>query len=309
MKIERLLKLLFYLLNNQRVTINDLMNYLEVSRRTIFRDLDTLTLAGFPIITFQGAGGGIELMEGYKYDKSILDDEDFSNVLTALNSLKNLGDDQKVEYLINRIVPKELKENFEESDVIVDLSSWFRVDDSQNLFLDLRNAVNNHSFVKIEYHSASKYTTRTIEPYKLIFKQNDWYLLAYCMTRKDYRLFKLNRISFYNISEKSFIPKKVPRELLSFKMPSKAPITYEDNKKYQVVLEYDKNDKGFLIDILGAMNFKDSKDKHYIIFDTYALDWAEHIVISLEDKVTVLEPESLRINVANKILNMSKKYQ
>lgn len=309
MKIERLLKLLFYLLNNKRVKIVDLSNYLDVSRRTIFRDIDTLTLAGFPIITHQGHGGGVELMDGYKFDKSILSEADISNVMVALNGLKNLGDNQKLEYLINKIVPKNHETSINDSDIYIDLSSWFVKDDSQELLLDIRKAINEHFFVEIDYHSASSYSKRTIEPYKLIFKYDDWYLLAYCMKRFAFRVFKLNRISAYSIEEKNFVPKAITEKEINIAIPNKQSILNKEHEKYEIVLEFDLKEKEFIIGVLGAMNISERNQKGMIMFESYSLDWVEHIVISLEDKVKVIEPLQLREQVVQKIEKMSKIYK
>lgn len=308
MKIERLLRMLFYLLNNKRVTIKDLSDYLDVSRRTIFRDLDTLTLAGFPIITHQGYGGGVELMEGYKFDRSILSEADISNVLVALNSLKNLGDNQKLEYLINKIVPQSQESSIYESDIYIDLASWFAKDDSQELLLDIRNAIKNNTFIEIDYHSASAYSKRIVEPYKLIFKYDDWYLLAYCMKRLTFRIFKLNRISDCTVLEKHFVPKTVTKDDMNLSMPLKKYKDNGDSNKHTVILEFELKDKEFLISVLGARNFTEKENKGYITFESYSLDWAEHNIISLEDKVKVIQPEILKKRVKTKINNMTKIY-
>lgn len=309
MKVERLLKLLFYLLNNKRIKINDLSDYLGVSRRTIFRDLDTLTLAGFPIVTHQGHGGGVELMEGYKFNKSILSEADISNILVALNSLKNLGDNQKLEYLINKIVPQDHESSLYDSDIYIDLSSWFAKDDSQELLLDIRKAIKDNSFIQIDYHSASSYSQRVIEPYKLIFKYDDWYLLAYCMERSAFRIFKLNRISDYLVLQKHFIPKSITERDVNIALPKRKFSPSTDNQKYTVILEFDLKDKEFLISVLGARDISEKGKKGIITFETYSLDWTEHNIISLEDKVKVIEPVKLKHRIIKKIKRMTQIYQ
>ena len=59
MKIDRLLGILNILVNTDRITIKELAERFEVSKRTIFRDLDTLNKAGIPIVTYSGIGGGV----------------------------------------------------------------------------------------------------------------------------------------------------------------------------------------------------------------------------------------------------------
>lgn len=66
MKIDRLLGILSVLANTERITIQELAERFEVSKRTIFRDLDTLNQSGVPIVTYSGIGGGVAIVEGYK---------------------------------------------------------------------------------------------------------------------------------------------------------------------------------------------------------------------------------------------------
>ena len=72
MKIDRLIGILSILLQEDKVTAPELAEKFEVSRRTINRDIEDLCKAGIPIITFPGAGGGISIMDGYKFDRTIL---------------------------------------------------------------------------------------------------------------------------------------------------------------------------------------------------------------------------------------------
>ena len=71
MKISRLLGILNVLVNKDRVTVKELAERFEVSKRTIFRDLDTLNEAGIPIVSYSGIGGVVSVIEGYKYNKSL----------------------------------------------------------------------------------------------------------------------------------------------------------------------------------------------------------------------------------------------
>ena len=198
MKLYRLLHLMNILVNNDKVTIKQLSEKLEVSRRTIYRDLETLTMAGFPIVSYPGYDGGITVAEGYKLDKCLLSLEDWENILTGLNTIKTMGDTEKIEYLIGKIAPKNIETINQQSDIVIDLSQWYD-DDTQDLIIGIRNAIGNKQLVSIEYISKISSTVRTIEPYKLVFKERDWYIYAYCLLRMDFRLFKLNRISAYEI--------------------------------------------------------------------------------------------------------------
>lgn len=76
MQIERLVRMIFYIVSHKQVTARELADYFEVSTRTIYRDMNTLTLSGIPVISKKGTGGGISLMDGYALNKSFLTAEE-----------------------------------------------------------------------------------------------------------------------------------------------------------------------------------------------------------------------------------------
>ena len=126
MKIERLLGLLCILVSTDKITVQELANRFEVSKRTIFRDLETLNCAGIPIVSYPGIGGGVAIVESYKVDKKVLSTDDTKKIFTALNGLKSIDGDTSVTNLIAKLVPEKETAIFSQSDYVIDLSSWFR---------------------------------------------------------------------------------------------------------------------------------------------------------------------------------------
>ena len=296
MKLYRLLHLMNILVNNDKVTIKQLSEKLEVSRRTIYRDLETLTMAGFPILSYPGYDGGITVAEGYKLDKCLLSLEDWENILTGLNTIKTMGDTEKIEYLIGKIAPKNIETINQQSDIVIDLSQWYD-DEAQDLIVGIRNAISNKQLVSIEYISKMSSTVRTIEPYKLVFKERDWYVYAYCLLRMDFRLFKLNRISAYEITTDYFVPRQVTVPSFALK------------NEYRIALEFALENKEFLLQALGALNFKITDNKGIIDFITTNLDYMVNLIISLQDKVKVVSPPILQERVLQTINKMKKIYE
>lgn len=307
MKLYRLLHLMNLLVNSDKTTIKKLSEELEVSRRTIYRDLETLTMAGFPIVSYAGYGGGITIADGYKFDKCLLSNEDWENILIGLNTIKTMGDTEKIEYLIGKIAPKNIEAINEQSDIIIDMAQWYN-DDTQELIIRIRSAINNKSVIYIEYQTKSSSTKRKVEPYKLIFKEREWYLYAYCLLREDFRLFKINRISFYKILPDNFIPKKVVIPSLEIDDSKKIYVDEAPNK-YHIILEFELQDKEFLIEALGALNFKIIDNKGIIDFQTSNLDYTVNMVISLQNKVKVISPDLLYERVMNIIDKMKNLYE
>ena len=116
MRIQRLIGLLCVLADVDKITVQELADRFEVSKRTIFRDLDTLNLAGIPIISYPGIGGGISVIEGYKIDKKILSTDDTRKIFTALKGLKSIDNDISVNSLIAKLLPEEEADIFSQSE-------------------------------------------------------------------------------------------------------------------------------------------------------------------------------------------------
>lgn len=91
MKIDRLIGILSILLQEEKVTAPKLAEKFEVSRRTINRDIEDLCKAGIPVVTSQGTGGGISIMDGYKLDRTILSSKDMQMILAGLRSLDSVS--------------------------------------------------------------------------------------------------------------------------------------------------------------------------------------------------------------------------
>lgn len=103
MKTDRLLGILTVLLRQDKTTARELAEKFEVSKRTIVRDVQALCLAGFPVLTEQGAGGGISLMEGFTLDRTLLTAKELRAVLTGLKSLDSVSGDNKYRTLMQKL--------------------------------------------------------------------------------------------------------------------------------------------------------------------------------------------------------------
>ena len=105
MKTERLYAITLYLLNHGRTSAAELADYFEVSTRTIQRDIDSLCLAGIPVIATAGAMGGYELSDRYQLDKNFATPKDYACLLTALHGLISATCDPKAKQLLEKVLP------------------------------------------------------------------------------------------------------------------------------------------------------------------------------------------------------------
>ena len=209
MKNDRLFQILYLLLEKGTITAPELSRALEVSVRTIYRDIDALSLAGVPVYATQGKNGGVSLLPNYAFDKALLTDEEQNQILFAIQSLRAV--DQPVDALLSKLGGLFQKQNA--SWIEVDFSRWGMGSTDNVRFERLKTALLSRRALEIVYCSTSGETNRrVILPVKLIFKDKSWYLHAYCRMQEDYRLFKVSRIVEMTVLDERFgeLPDELP---------------------------------------------------------------------------------------------------
>lgn len=313
MKIERLLGLLSILANTDKITVQELADRFEVSRRTIFRDLDTLNCAGIPIVSYPGKGGGVSILEGYKLNKNILSTGDAERIFTGLNALKSIDGDNSVTSLIAKLVPEKETDAFSHSDYVIDLSPWFSDSIVSEKISRLHCAICECRLVRLEYIARNSRSVRTVEPHKLVFKQSNWYLYGFCLERNNFRLFKVRRIVFFEVLEESFQIR--PIEKIEFGKNYGTELFSQKNQSelFEVILEYDASDEFDLADKIDASFFrrpiKGKADSGQISFQVSNLEWAADVVFSLLDKVHIIYPPKLQEEVKRRLDKINFHYK
>ena len=225
MKLDRLVSIIVLLLRKERVQARELAEIFEVSVRTILRDIEAINLAGIPIVTYQGANGGIGIAEGYRLDKSVLTEDDMSTIISALRGIDGTIPDSRhgilMEKLRNALPSSQLEAlDAKVQQLIIDLSPWGLNELLKYSVTCIRKAIENHNEIEFEYiDSTGKRTNRRVEPYTLVLKGQKWYLYAWYHTRQDFRLFKLSRMRELEVTTAVYQPKKVSMERLDWEDP------------------------------------------------------------------------------------------
>lgn len=313
MKTDRLLGLLSILANTDKITAQELANRFEVSKRTIFRDLDTLSRAGIPIFSYSGIGGGVSIMDGYKLKNQVLSTDDIKKIFTALNGLKSVNNDDSIKSLIAKLVPENETAVFSQSDYVIDLSSWFSDSTTHEKAIKLHQAISQQKCVRLEYISKKSRQVRLIEPHKLVFKQSYWYIYAFCQERNDFRLFKLNRIVSLEILETQFQLRQVNN--IEFGKNYGENLFSADPKAdfIEVVLEYDTYNEFELTDKIDASFFKKEKEinsnKATIHFYTSDLSWTANYIWGFIDKVKILSPPELNFKMKERLEKINTSFK
>ena len=221
MKIDRLVSIIMVLLDKERIGAQELANIFEVSPRTIYRDIDTINMAGIPIRSIPGVGGGFEIMQNYKIDKNVFSTADLSAILMGLSSLSDMIRGNELINALAKVksfIPADKAKDIElkANQICIDLSSWIGSQNTQSYLEIIKAALQDFRLVSFEYtaHHGKK-TVRTVEPYQLVFKSGHWYFQGYCHIRNDFRLFRLSRISNLQMREEMFTPRDYQKPILN----------------------------------------------------------------------------------------------
>lgn len=197
MKIDRLIGILAILLQREKVTAPYLAEKFEVSRRTINRDVEALCMAGIPLVTTQGANGGISIMENYKIDRTLLTTKELQAILAGLRSLDSVSGTKRYAQLMEKLSAGASGLLAGDQHILIDLSSWYK-DTLAPKIEEIHSAIEHGKILSFDYYSVHGESRRTIEPYYLIFQWSNWYVWGWCQLRRDFRLFKLRRMTNLN---------------------------------------------------------------------------------------------------------------
>ncbi|MDF1494843.1 helix-turn-helix transcriptional regulator [Caproiciproducens sp. CPB-2] len=309
MKVDRLVSVIMILLDKERIGAQELADMFEVSPRTIYRDIDTINMAGIPIRSTPGVGGGFEIMQKYKIDKKVFSTSDLSAILMGLSGLSNvIRGDELVNALakVKSFIPADRAKDIElkANQIYIDLSPWMGNRNIQPYLEIIKTTLQESKLLSFEY--ADRYgnrTSRTAEPYQLVLKSNHWYLQGYCHKRNDYRLFKLSRMSSLQMQEETFTPRDYQKPTLDF-----ADILESMQTEIKIRIHRSVMDR--VLDFCSYEHFWPDGDEHYIVrFPFIENDYYYNILLGFGDKCECLEPLHIRTEMKRRIYDIAALYE
>lgn len=308
MKVDRLVSIIMILLDKKRIGAQALADMFEVSPRTIYRDIDAINMAGIPICSTSGVGGGFEIMPDFKVDKKVFSTDDLSALLMGLSSLSGMirGDElvhalAKVKSFIpaDRAKDIELKAN----QIHIDLSPWMGNGDVRPYLEIIKAAIENSKLISFEYigHKGNK-TTRTVEPYQMVLKSNQWYCQSFCLERNDFRLFRLSRMTHLQMKDETFIPREYTRPQLDI-------TDMVASMQTDIKLRIHRSVMDRVLDYCPIERFTPDGDEHYIVrYPFIEKDYYYDILLSFGDKCECLAPSHIRAEMKRRIQNLANLY-
>ena len=299
MKMNRLFEIVYLLMDKKRVTADELAAHFEVSKRTILRDIDTLTTAGIPIYTIPGKGGGIFIQDTFVLNKTLVSEAEQKQILFSLQSMS------ATELIKTDEVLGRLRSFFAGSSkewIEVDFSRWGYSAADNAKFDMLKNAILNERAVSFDYLSPyGESKGQEVYPLKLSFKSKAWYLQSFSLTEHAYRIFKLTRINHmvaldqpfhsgdYEIPLIQSVEEPPARDFIHIR------VLISQNAKYRIYDEFPESDISVNED--GSLTLR-----------TAVGLWIYDYMLSYGTAIEVLEPQYMREELLSHIEKIKNKY-
>ncbi|MCM2677414.1 helix-turn-helix transcriptional regulator [Alkalicoccobacillus plakortidis] len=285
-KIERLISIVMILLQKDVVSASEFSRLFDVTKRTIQRDMETLSYANIPIYAKHGHEGGYALMEEYKFDKRLLTHKDIENITVALDGFEQLTTNADIQMTIQKI------RGMSHVDVIPKLYLSFynwvgrnQLHDELSFIID---AIENHWLLDFEYvDQKGNITHRVVEPYKLQLIEMNWYLLGYSLEREAYRTFKLTRIT--DIGKKGFFTPRPEQEAIKEK-DEKRPVVKPTMTNVKLQIDISVRDQ--FIERYGRQSVvKKTKRIYMVNIKLPENQFAYQFLSGFGNKVKIIEPK------------------
>lgn len=308
MRIDRMLGITVMLLGRDRVTARELADRYEVSIRTVYRDIEAIQLAGIPVVSLSGNGGGYALMENYRIDRRLLTFEDMLAILTALKGAHSVLADPGLESAMDKIsslIPKDkvhdTQSHFER--LVIDYQPWGQGQKQQERFRRIHEAIGGNRLLEMTYRNLRGETvTRVIEPMTLFFKGFSWYLFAYCRSKEDFRVFRLSRIISLNETGEAFERRAGSyRDMESEKSdvpPVHLIMRFAPEVRLRVEEQFDWDEISVMDNGFIQVTVAWPED-----------EWVYGTILSYGEHIEVIEPLHIRRNIGQKAQEMAKLHQ
>lgn len=218
MKFEVTLRILFRLLRVRKVSAAEMAADFGVSERSIYRYVQELSVAGVPLDIIRGRKGGIYLPDTYRLPENFFTREEYAAAVNALSALYEQLPDENVARALEKLRRQQKADGRSTAisgNILVDGSTWGDAYEFSDLLRVAEEAVENRSCLDIWYVDRNgEESRRIVEPHLLIYKQNVWYLYAWCRKREDFRLFRIGRIRSARVTGENFVRREVRRDTL-----------------------------------------------------------------------------------------------
>jgi predicted DNA-binding transcriptional regulator YafY len=318
MRVHRLISILLLIESKGMIKARDIATKLEISLRTVYRDIDSLCEAGIPLATTPGPKGGIYLMAGYSGGIGHLQEEDIINLyINSIGIIPDKHSDMALK-LNNTLI--KLQKNFSPNQISelnkvkkrfhFDDTLWWGENHRMNDIDTIIYGVLQSKGLEITYTKYNGATSiRRVQPYGIVVKRMDWYLVGYCEKNKTIRSFKCDRILESKILNEFF---EVPDVFNIEEYWRDAEDTFKNSciqkEKYPVVIKLEKCKDDFLAN-LEVLDTKIEEDYIIVTINMYGFQFAVDDIMKLIRYAEIIKPIELRTFVESELSRILLMYK
>ena len=311
MKADRLVSILLLLQSAQRRTARELATRLEVSERTIYRDVDALSASGVPVYTERGSDGGIALAEGYRKALMHFGEEEIRALFVSGSAILSdlglgAGLDRALEKLRGGLsdMQRQAAEKARNR-VHIDQRRWNQQDAPVEKLAMLRRAVWDDRCVNLTYEDRHRTrTTRACDPFGLVSKAGVWYLVA--RTPEGFRSFRVDRIAAIEELDARF-DRPPDFDLDDHWKRISADIMTSQSRTYPVKVRVDPETLAMITGFWPIENDPDDPNVVRVMFSNAQA--ALYQVLSWGDGVSVIEPPELKAAIVEHATTLIARYR
>ena len=307
MKYQIMLKILMLLLSKRKITAKEIAERYEISVRSVYRYIEELTVCGVPVDIARGRYGGITVADTFKLPAGYFTREEYSAAIKALNAMASQVHDENIISAREKLESRQKAERTGTSvsgNIIVDGGTWGDTKKFSDKMSIVEQSVNEGKSLLIDYISREgEHSKRVIDPHVLIFKQNVWYVYAFCHTKQDFRTFKIGRIRGATFTGSTFVKREISRNEIPL------DFYYPTDKLISVTLEIEKASLADAEEWLGIDNIE-PRGKSFVADVTLPDDsQLAGKILSYGGAVRVLSPDSLKTRVEEAARNILKNHK
>ena len=301
MKFQVMLRILFRLLKSRKVSAAALARENDVSERSIRRYLEELIICGVPLDIIRGRGGGICLPDTYRLPENFLTQEELTAALNALGALYEQLPSESVKSALEKLEMHSktgIRDLSLSGNILVDSGTWGDAYGFSDKLRVLEEATESCDCLDIQYIDRSgNASRRVIEPHLLVYKQNIWYVYAWCRTRQDFRLFRIGRIRSARDTGEKFEKREFDKRHLPLQF------NFENAQLTEIRLSVTQKALPDVEEWLGMDNVREEKGELIATATVPAGEVLLSRLLSFGDGIRILEPASL----ANELCERAKK--
>ncbi|MDT8978864.1 YafY family protein [Paenibacillus sp. chi10] len=315
MRADRLMSIMLMLQSYGKMTTRDLAQKLEVSDRTIMRDMESLSMAGIPVYAERGSSGGWSLSEGYRTQLTGMKPQELMSLLLMKSSslVDDLGLRQELDNAYHKLLAASPIEMRRDADIArerihIDGAGWRQTEDTAQYLSNVQQAVWIQHKLRITYERHDSIVIRDIMPLGLVAKRGVWYVVA--QVEDGFRSYRISRIRNAEMLNQAFARpdgfdlarywEESTKQFTSTLPRYPARIGVRDDllqrlkhERYVKLLQIESAHEGW----------------YYADVEFHTLDSAAQIILGFGSAIEAIQPGELRNKVISEIRNMLSTYE